>query len=435
MFFMPLVIIVLILLQFDDPLAPEAQALVEHTIPPSESPAYLYLLGIDAPPEQEPADHGERLLAYSRQQDDLVEKNPATTESAPWPKYQALPRPEGKLFCRWSESDCRVRILSRKHQAPELSATDRVLLDRYRTFMAMDRFRTLSKPSLHEPLPSFHYLVSGHRLVMLNLLEKADEGSPADAIHQLADNLARVRGHLADADTLIGKLVYLALMSESLDVLSSLLAEHGFELAPELRPMSTTERDFALPMAREFAIGYHLFQSMDRHPGFFHTTSIAGASNEGILDTAHTPGWWVRAIFKPNMTSNSVLPVYLQSIQLSQVAPADYPHAMGKADEVSVKTNWLRNSSGTILAGVGGPHYEDYVAEAFNLHGKLSLLRQIIDLSGLPFDLETLENPLASGGDNMYWDSGRRQLCLAGPGEDDRRFRCLVVQPDNVQDS
>lgn len=428
MFLIPMLIIALALLQFDDPLAPEARALIEHTNAQPASPAYLYLLGIDAPIEQAPINLGESLFAYSRQQDELIEKNPNTAENVPWPEYEALPRPEGDLFCRWSDTDCRVRVLTRWSDTPALSETDRILMARYQTFMAMDGFSTLTKPSLHEPLPGFHYLVSGHRLLMLKVLENAGQGDPAGAIRQLSDNLTRVRVHLAAADTIISKVVYLALMSESLDVLSGLLVEYGYNLSPELLPMSAAERDFTLAMAREFTMGYHLFQSMDRRPEFFNTVSVS--TSEPTRSTSYTPGWWVRATFKPNMTSNSILLVYLQPIKLSQVAPEGFSEAMAKADQASVQANWLRNSSGAILAGIGGPRYEEYVAKAFDLHGKLSLLRQIIDLQGVPYDLETIKNPLASGGNNVYWDSSQRHLCLEGPGYDDRKFRCLIVRAD-----
>ena len=46
MFFMPLVIIALILLQFDEPLSPEVPALVEQTTAKKTNEAYLYLLGL-----------------------------------------------------------------------------------------------------------------------------------------------------------------------------------------------------------------------------------------------------------------------------------------------------------------------------------------------------------------------------------------------------
>ncbi|AHI33044.1 hypothetical protein AU15_05480 [Marinobacter salarius] len=124
-------------------------------------------------------------------------------------------------------------------------------------------------------------------------------------------------------------MVYLALMSENLDVLSEILARHGYDLAPEVPPMTRAERDFTLAMAREFAMGYYMYQSLDRHPQFFDTSS----------DNTWTPGWWVRAVFKPNMTINSVLPAYLQAIELSQLTPKDYREQVNEAAEIEVKAS------------------------------------------------------------------------------------------------
>lgn len=416
MFFMPLVIIALILLQFDDDLHPEAHTLVELTTTPQTNEAYLYLLGIDAPLEGSPRDIGKRLLARSQAQDQLEADDPFTTEQAPFPDYEALPRPEGDLFCRWSDEGCRIQVFSSFSGAPPLSETHRTLLDRYQTFMAMDGFQTLSKPSVHEPMPSFHYLFSGHRLAMLEALRTAEKGDAEAAVQLLANTLKRVRNQLSRADTTIAKMVYLALMSENLDVFSVILARHGYDLAPELEPMTKAERDFRLAMAREFAMGYYLFQSLDRHPQFFDTSGY----------NSWTPGWWVRAVFKPNMTSNSVLPAYLQAIELSQLTPKDYREQVKEAAEAEVQASWLRNPTGTILARVGGPAFQDYVAEAFNINGKLSLLNQVIALKGVPDDLQRLNNPLSLTDDGAYWSDDGQHLCLSGPGEDDRKFRCLL---------
>lgn len=420
MLFIQSLAIAVVLLQLDDPLSSEAHALVEQTTAQQTNRAHLYLLGIDAPPEQAPIDLGRSILAYSREQDQLEADDPFTTEHAPWPDYEALARPEGALFCRWSDARCGVRVLSSWNEAPPLSQVDRTLLDRYRTFMAMDGFQSLTKPSVHEPMLKFHYLLSGHRLVMLQAIRDAALDDPAKAVQLLTSTLARVRAQLARADTIVGKMAYLALMSENLDVLSAILAQHGYEMAPTLPPMTRSERDFSLAMAREFAMVYYLFQSMDRHPQFFDTSS----------ENTWTPGWWVRMVFKPNMTINSVLPVYLQAIKLSRLPPENYPEKATDITENEADVSWLRNPAGGILARTGGPRYERYVAEAFNIHGKLSLLNQIIALGGVPDDLQRLKNPLSRTGNGVYWSDNGRTLCLEGPGEDDRRFRCLYVIPN-----
>lgn len=170
-------------------------------------------------------------------------------------------------------------------------------------------------------------------------------------------------------------------------------------------------------------MGYYLFQSLDRHPQFFDTSS----------ENTWAPGWSVRAVFKPNITINSVLPVYLQAIELSKLSPEDYLEKVKEAAETEVQPSWLRNPTGTILARMGGPRYESYVSEAFNIHGKLSLLNQIIALEGVPDDVQLLKNPLSHKGGGVYWSDDGQHLCLKGPGEDERRFRCLIVQPDTVR--
>ena len=165
-------------------------------------------------------------------------------------------------------------------------------------------------------------------------------------------------------------------------------------------------------------MGYYMYQSLDRHPQFFDTSS----------DNTWTPGWWVRAVFKPNMTINSVLPAYLQAIELSQLTPKDYREQVNEAAEIEVKASWLRNPTGTILARAGGPAFQNYVTEAFNIHGKLSLLNQVIAFKGVPDDLKSLNNPLSRKNNGVQLSHEGQQLCLSGHGEDNRGFRCLIVQ-------
>lgn len=81
--FLPALLWILALLQFDDPLAPEARALVALTTAPEANNAYLYLLGIDAPLDQDPARLGQTILERVRQQEQLVAEG--HTENPPPP--------------------------------------------------------------------------------------------------------------------------------------------------------------------------------------------------------------------------------------------------------------------------------------------------------------------------------------------------------------
>lgn len=419
---LPLVLVMVLgvaLLQIDDPLDPDAEALVALTLPTAESEAYLYLLGLDAPAHESPMDIGRTLLASIREMERQIADSPLMEHEVTFPGYDRLPRLDGDLACQWHHADCPAQVMAAAQSHAVWSAEQEMLFQRYQTFLALEDYQNQSLALVSEHLPPFGHLISGQRLTTLKALQLANAGNPDKAITLLADNLQKIRHQQQRADDLVGKMVLLAALSESLDTLSLLLANHGYDLAPPLPTFSAAERDFTRPMAREFAMGYYMFASMDRHPQFFSTS-------EEVMEA---PGWLVRAVFKPNMSINGSLGWYQQVIALSQLSPQAFANHMQNFDPVMPPSHWLRNSTGSILLSIARARLHDYVAAGFEVHGKIDLLQQLIALSGMPETLQQLTSPFSTSEDAVYWSNDQQRLCLQIPGTTAERWgHCLLVK-------
>ncbi|MCH8498424.1 MAG: hypothetical protein LAT63_08090 [Marinobacter sp.] len=418
---LPLLLVMVLgvaLLQIDDPLDPDAEALVALTLPTAESEAYLYLLGFDAPAGESPLELGQTLLAGIREIERQIANSPLMEHDVTLPSYDGLPRLEGELACQWHHERCPAQVVATAQAQLVWSAEQEMLFQRYQHFLALEDYQSQSLPLLNEYLPPFGHLLSGQRLTTLKALQLADAGKPDKAVALLADNLQKIRHQQQRADDLVGKMVLLAALSESLDTLSLLLVNHGYDLAPPLPSFSAAERDFTSPIAREFAMGYYMFASMDRHPQFFST-------NEEVVEA---PGWLVRAVFKPNMSINGSLGWYQQVIALSQLSPLDFANHMQDFEPAMPPSHWLRNATGSILLTIARARLQDYVAAGFQAHGKIDLLQQLIALGGVPETLQPLNSPFSTSEDALYWSEDRQRLCLKMPGTAEQRWgHCLLV--------
>lgn len=322
----------------------------------------------------------------------------------------SLPLPEGELFCKTAEDACLQRLMASPSAVATVLRENAVLADRYRTFIAMKDFAPLARPSLTEPYRPYSYLVKGNRLVMMDALEReAGEG-----IRRLTDSVEKLRYQLGREDSVVGKAIYLLLLSEQLDVLSLMLHQSGYDHVPGVAPLTAWERDYTRPLAREFAMLHALHRSLDRSANFFSEEDPA-------------PGWMVRAPFKPNMSSNAMLPIYLPSIERSRLEPAAYARSVATRKVPVVAESWIRNSTGTVLSGLASPDYEIYVAAAYDVTAKIGLFNQLVALKGESDDLSRFSNPLSSSGEAVFWSEARTRLCLDGPLIDGRGFRCLAV--------
>jgi len=400
------------LLQIDDELHPEAALWVEQIKANGDSQAYYYLMGIFAKSDENPSDVGLQRYQAIRVSQEKSDANKTIVSFKDYPDEKKLPIPTGEKFCKYWEAGCLENLLKNDADIPALLLNNAVLFERYQKFMQFDEFRTLSKPTLSEPISPFQYLTAGHRLESLMILDKAQKGEQQVAIKDLSNKIILLRNKIKLQDTFVGKMVFLHMLSESIDIMSTLSNRYDIPISESLTALTKVERDFLLPVQREFYMGYDMYQKLDRNPEF-------------LEQGGNIPGWIVRILFKPNISSNysfSVMSDIVNKSQMEQKEFSEFMTARTIDDEVGYS---LRNYTGDVLNKVAKPNFMEYIARFHDVNCKIVLFN---NMSLINEDkLEEIKNPYGLNDKPVFSKDGKK-ICFDGPFEDDRNFRCLMLK-------
>lgn len=249
--------------------------------------------------------------------------------------------------------------------------------------------------------------MAAERIKILEAISAYRLGDSAGAIDSLSLQFSKLRKSMALQDNLIGKLVFLMKLSEIIDVMSVIMSDSKGEVKL-ISGLSQSERSFYMIAAREFAMYYYIFNDTDKAPELFET--------DGNL-----PGWVTRFTFKPNMTINSIAPIYSEQEALAQLSPSDFVKKIEASEGSVPSTSKLRNYIGSILIAIS-PEYTGYVAKFYDFEAKVALFNQLHHLK-LKFD--NMKNPYY--GDERP-EELKGNLCFNGPLEDERFLRCLRIK-------
>lgn len=392
--------------QIDDELSSEATRLISLVDFEGESDSYLFLMGLHANEGQDPIELGRNLLAEQRKKEvdsSYVERKP--DESL------YMPRPDGPLFCRIRDEGCLARLFSEQIDIERLSQEHAALMQRMEKFHSFTEFKTLTKPSLDEIYPRYQYVSAAERIRLLKSISMFNSGNHREAIDALHAQLEDARHSLELQDNLIGKLVFLVNVSAILDVMSIIhsRSNSAAELLPQLTP---GEKNMDVVLAREFVMAYYVYQNLDRHPDAF---EMGGSA----------PGWFVRVLFKPNMTINALVPVYTRALALAKQNATEFALDIETWEIPAPATSRLRNLLGSFL--LMPQNYDEYIAALFDLDAKLLTFNHLYRSRG---DLAELKNPFYPEETPVVLAD---RVCLRGPLEDKRGLRCLRIAAEQDQ--
>ncbi|MGF1725689.1 hypothetical protein [Photobacterium nomapromontoriensis] len=352
--------------QWDDDINPEVMAFIaladlhveQHSVVSSlvDNRAYFYLLGMDAEPGSDPVAVGRQ--RYINQHRDAGE---SSTESS----YQ-LPLFKVEPDCKLTDAACLDHIVTHKPHIMETIDDYSVMLSRYLQFMAFDRYRLVTQPSIDEQWPSYSYVIIGNRLFLHHVLFQ----TPAFPLETLLHNIHRIRHRLANADSLLEKMVFLAMLDESLTVLVYLQENRGIQRPFNIAELSMAERSLSRAMARECA-------------GMF-TMNMSLANRADLFSPSpDIPLWFARIVYKPHMTINASFPLYREVARRSELTAEVFDAELigrgGKGKiwhSLAAMPGWVRNPVGSILNGIAAPDYDEYIAHFFALDQKIATINQ-----------------------------------------------------------
>lgn len=396
----------LIGLQIDDELSPESRQLIavveEAQAPSSAYEAYYYLSGISAPAEAHPVTRGVENLAHFEQFGKLKQD----AEDLP------LPDKAASLFCNLKTPDCFDQIMSLREQwAIELSKQE-VLLKRYETFLNYEHFATpLKTLTLEYPFPSYAHLVQGNRLKRLSAISAAVEVDGDAGVSILLEDLNRLRRHLASADLLIHKMIFVSMIAEDLEALVKVYQRYTPQKSYVIKPLAVDELGLYKVFTREFYFFYTTLLNIDHKQEYF-------SESENVPNWCS--GWCMKLIYKPNMTINEIAHRYqapLQRAQMNSEQFAQTPSQEKLLLSSAITLDRARNWAGAVLAAVGSPNFDSYIARLHDLNAKVVLASYV--LSGQSTELK---NPY---GDSYAIQKEERSVCMDGPLKDERNLRCV----------
>ena len=406
-----LILVIVLLLQIDNKLSPEATSMLDSIEWQKSNDAYIYLLGIGAALGEDPKVEGTLVLAQIRK----AEESYAQASSDDWGSYDRRPTinlPEHDSFCSVNETDCITSLFIQS----DIDLNDPLMIEvkhRHETFLKLDGFTTMTQPHLYEPFANFVPLVKGNRLVSLNAIESAKKCCPEDAMKQLYAHIELLKKYTKETDNLIGQMIAYVLLNETIDVLSLLVEKYDLAGRP-IALLTSDELSLDRVMDRELAFGSSILQ-----PNVFEDSYKP------------LPKWVIKTVFKPNMTINTSATGHLSVKEISMLPQVNFIDAIENQDNNKFDVSDVRNILGFFLYKIGmNNNFSSYIARGFDLNSKITLFNGLLAKPLNDDVLSGIANPYYQEEYDAYYDAETSRVCLGGPYEMMGFARCLITSKE-----
>ncbi len=402
-----IVVALALLLQIDDDLNQDSKAMLDRVDWQTPNESYPYLMGMNTELGQDPRVIGDDIVAELR----VLEANYSNLVSADdalsLRDRETLTLSELPHFCSLnSDESCLFNLFSQIELgsfSPEMIE----LRKRYWHFLAMDDFRTLSRPHIYEPFGPYSALIKANRLVSLEAIDLARSGRANEAASKLYSLIELQRYFLSKVDSLLARMIAYVLINETIDMLSIILKEYDLD-GRKISVLSPNELSLRTVVSREFAYVGTAFDIVQHDPSY-----------------KNWPHWILRILMKPNMTMNTASGHYLRAIRLSeQEIPNFEPPAC------SPKSSWFRNSIGSLMNQTGIIGFDDYISRGFNLNVKIALFNGTLGREISIEALAEIPNPYYLQEFDADFSEDQQSVCMGGPLEDKNGYRCLSLRYD-----
>ena len=390
------------LAQYDDPLSPDAVRLLEMANQNTESEAYLYMTGIYAAEGESPIEVGRDLF----EQYQLKQQDPSF-EVTPYPESRKLGLPQLQAICAVRQDGCLTELFTTDVDIDILNKEYDLLVNRLDTFLNFDEFRTLEKPSVESGMSSYSFMDVVQKIKNLRAINSYNNGNVDFAVESLLQNYSQLNQAFSLQDTLIGKLVFLRLQSDTLDILSTILSEENVSIEP-IEGINRSSDTFKVMFAREFAMAYYLQLE-------------AFQNSELNQDEWDAPDWMVRVFYKPNMSANAKAQIYLGLVELASFPAAKFVKEIDRDDSGIYSNISYRNYIGSILMSITWSAFDRYLVRFIDFEEKVDLFNHIHSHQK---DVGEYKNPYYP---EMDLEMMSDRICFKGPFQDSEHLRCLRI--------
>jgi len=412
--------VAVLLLQIDDELSPDAALMLDSIEWQEANDAYLYLLGMGAGLGEAPLVEGSLVLEQIRKREVNYDSSLPYDEWEVYDERPVLKLPDYDSFCSYREPDCIASLFVES----DIDLAQPLMVEfrkRYQTFLKLPGFTTMSRPHVFESFANFSLLIKTNRLMSLDAIEKASQCCPEEAMNELYELIELQKKHVAETDTLIGRMVAYVLLNETIDVLSLVIEKFDLSGRP-ISLLSNRELDLRRVINREFAFAFSSFDS----PNFYQ-------------ENRYTPEWAIKVVFKKNISVNTLLPDYKEAKRLSLLSQENFAREFAEGGRANVGRtqvgranvgvmSWVRNLVGSYLyVSVGQPSLSSYIGRGFDLNSKITLFNGLLGESLNSRVLKGVVNPYYPDEYDASYKGDTHRVCLGGPFDDRGFVRCLIT--------
>ncbi|WLF83841.1 hypothetical protein [Moraxella sp. ZY210820] len=338
----------------------------QNTTPQQTQTAY-FLLGLEY--QSEPIETGKKIIEQYQQLSTQYHGDD-DTRSQKLHEFRAqfakLEKPESDgLFCNWrNNQSCIDEIFKQQHEWQNNRQKYHALEQRYLQFLNMPPAVTPFVMEAISPIPSYQHLTQGQKLAILQLFQQAKNGQKALAREQSLQQLAQLRLHLAQSDTLIDKMVLNNLINNQLQAIALLKTRYQVDFQQDITPLTEQERNFTLAFYQEFAMQTELFKNL---------------LNEYYI-----------LLYKPNDTINKTADFWIKIVEIQQLDIKKfnefYQQENNKESEYAVKINRFYNYIGHTLANIAPPDYKVYMARLYHTQNMINITNYILTDGKIPLN-------------------------------------------------
>lgn len=398
--------LVLYILLADEELSVDSKKLLEKPFVNSGAEAYYFLMGFDVAAEDDPIKEGKALAEKIKIENEKYLQGQIGFSAISYPENKKIVASPEKIFCKYWEEGCYKTIFEQAPSFNEDSPIYFLLIQRFSKFLSFNTYQTPTQNTIAEPKPAYKLTTTANRLILVHNIKLAIHNEIDKAELNILEHIAKLRAALLVTDDLIGKMVFLNQLAESIDVLAVLHNKYNAMKPVYIDELTGEELSLESALKNEFRGIYHLYQSQNNSKNFW-SYSI------------ELPAVLNHLAFKPNMTTNDLSEDMDNLIDRSKLLPFQ------NNTETSTPEFSIFNVAGASLYLVSRNIYDEYLPRTQSINIKIALLNSVFNDKNLPGNTVELINPFYGTQEKAEYHPNK--ICLKGPIEDKRGFNCLQV--------
>jgi hypothetical protein len=343
--------------------------------------AYIYLMGFGVSREGDPREMGARRVAWIEQvnqtghfdaKDDPLAQLHDLNKSR-LPRHQEM-----VSSCRAVDTKC-LAVFDDERAIMEWLASEAWLLERYEAFIDHAGWLETIPADLAAPLPVYHYVLDGQRLLFAHASELATKKEYAEVKSVLARDIQFWRHVLESSDILITKMIATAALRQHFSLGNLVLRKLPSESAPSVVPaewqvsITDSERSMLRVYVGEWVFGSNVMRQYEKSPQEAFSFAFDGRElsvGDKVMSELSAP------LFQLQDYNNGRAELLAAMAAASEAPYNQYEAAAMRADALenrkiqeAISISSVYNPVGRILIGISAGSYAGYNQRVADIEG------------------------------------------------------------------